>query len=113
VRPSAARKGAWPIWELCIASNELSFAGSPPIRMVEGAEPWCDANPDPALLIGAEAGVAGAAGLLLWDRVPTLGADSVAVLAGRGFGSNGGASILVPGKGARLLRIWGVIDCRL
>ena len=74
--------------------------------MVEGAEPWCDAKPGPGPPIGAAAGV-----VLLLDVVSALSAGELAALVGRGPGSKGGCSIMLP-VGNMWLTVWGVINCR-
>jgi hypothetical protein len=78
--------------------------------MVEGAEAWCDAKPGPGPLIGA--GGAAAVVVLLLDVVPVLSAGELAALVGRGPGSKGGCSIMLPAVGGMWLTVWGVINCR-
>jgi hypothetical protein len=80
--------------------------------MVEGAEAWCDAKPSPPPLIGAGAGGAVAAVVLLLDVVPALSAGELAALVGREPGSKGGCSIGLPAVGGIWFTVSGVINCR-
>ena len=80
--------------------------------MVEGAEARCDAKPSLPPPIGAGTGGAAAVVVLLLDVVPALSAGELAALVGRGPGSKGGCSIMLPAVGRMWLTVWGVINCR-
>ena len=80
--------------------------------MVEGADAGCNAKPRPDPAPWANAGVPVAAVVLLMELVPAAGAGEFAALVGRGFGSNGGLSIMLPAVGATWFTNWGVIACR-
>lgn len=72
----------------------------PPIRMVEGAEEWCDAIPvlgPAAAMVGAGVAVAAVAGFA--DAVPRFTGCIVAILVVLTFGSKGGRSIKLPSVG--------------
>jgi hypothetical protein len=92
--------------------------------MVEGAEPWCDANPGAGPPIGTGAGGAGAVEAELLDDVPVAGAvGAVAVVLpladllpaliaaelaaapDRGLGSKGGCSIGLPPVGRTVFMV--------
>ena len=74
--------------------------------MVEGAEAWCDAKPGPGPLIGAGAGGAVTAAVLLLDVIPAPSVGELAALVGRGPGSKGGCSIRLPAVGGMWLTVW-------
>ena len=81
------------------------------MRMVEGAEPW-GAKPGPGPPIGADAGIAPAAVVLLLEVVTAAGAGELPALGGGELSSKGGCVIGSPAVGGVWLTISGVIICR-